>query len=250
MSKSKLWIPGPAEFAGTDPWWHLVHDGPRMLLETREARRMAKHYNGFNVGGKAVAASNEGDYIETVGANQKLCEGETKSKMCAEIIAAAKIQNIQDVVNKPRKKENKNRTEEDKLSLMAFQIVALVASGPVQPDTHSGLKTPTLHSCGLERELMRTNPLFRSDTLVITVHPEDDVFEIYESRTLQVMHAMPGSIEPEPHYDPGFERWAEATPVYEEAIARFHEQGIEPQHALVAKWAITGKMDPQLPIAA
>lgn len=247
MSTSKLWAPGPAEFAGRDPWWKLVHDGPHMIFDVREARDMANHYNGFNVGGMSVAASNEGDYLETVAANQNLREGENDTKVCGEIVSAAKVDNVQDVINKPREKANKHRADEDKLSLVAFQIAALLACGPPQPDTQSGLVTPTLHTCGRERKLMRTNRLFRPDTLAITVHPDKDIFEIYENRTLQVMHAMPGSIEPEPHYDPGFERWADATPIYEETIAKFHEQGVEPPYALVAKWAITGKMDPQFP---
>jgi hypothetical protein len=250
MSKPKLWTPGPAEFRGVDPWWHIVHEGPQYIWQTREARKMARHYDGFNVGGLAVAASNEGDFYVPVGANQKLCKGETPSKVCAEIVSAAKVKNVQTLTNKPRIKENQRRPDEDKVSLVAYQIAALFASGPPQPDTHSGLVTPTLHSCGLERELMRKNRLFRLDTLVVTVHPEKDIFEIYENRTLQLMHTMPGSIEPQPHDDPGFERWAAAGPIYDETIAKFHEQGIEPQYALAAKWAITGKMDPEHPLAA
>src|SRR4051812_36439155 len=111
MSRSKLWTPGPAEFAGVDPWWHLVHDGPRLMQEAREARKMAKHYNGFNVGGLAVAASSEGDYHVARAANQKLVKGETNTKICAEIVAAAKIKNIQDVLNKGIRRENKERAD-------------------------------------------------------------------------------------------------------------------------------------------
>lgn len=241
MARVSVRTPEGTEFAGRDPWWYLVHDGPQLVRETRAMAEQARHHNGFNVGALLLAASNEGDITTFPGANQNLEKGENNTKMCAERIAFARMINAEKLANKGRKGYE---------AQLAYQAIAMLVSGPPQPDTHSGLVTRTLHSCGLDREVMWNEPSVRPDTLMISIHPEEDVFEIYEHEVLQTMHALPDEIPPLAYDDEGFQIWGASTPAYERGIANYQAMGKEPPYARIAHWAITGFIKPHAPAAA
>ncbi len=64
------------------------------------------------------------------------------------------------------------------------QIIAIAVIGPPLVDTVSGLKTPTLHPCGLCRIYLANQPGMHPDARIITVHPDDDA--------LKEEHTLPG----------------------------------------------------------
>jgi hypothetical protein len=162
------------------------------------------------------------------GANQKLVEGETDTKVCAEQVAMEKM--------------HRNRDD----SGGAFNYIpAIFVSGPVQPDTHSGLVTPTLHSCGIDRAIMWDEPTIDEDTLIVSVHPDKDIYEVNTHFELQTMHALPGNITPYSVEDPGFATWRNVGPVYERSLEAIRAGGGEPSKALIARLAVTGRLQPQ-----
>jgi hypothetical protein len=238
MSNPDLWQSAPRahalerEFGGRDPWWYFVHDGPRYIAEARGMAEQANHYNDFNVGAIVLAASNEGDIATFTGANQKLVPGETDSKICAELVALEKMLRTQEAINSQRGEEAAKKL---------FQVIGIFVSGPQQPDTQSGVETPTLHSCGIDRGIMWNEPSVRHDTLIVSIHPDEDLYEIYEHEVLQTMHALPGEVPPKAHRDPGFATWKNSLPAYERNVAKYKEGGIkEIPYARLATWAVTG----------
>lgn len=240
MTETAIWTPETTAFGGRDPWWYLVHDGPQYVTETRAMAEYARHYNGFKVGALLLAASNEGDITTFPGANQNLQKGDNNTKMCAERIAFMRMITAE---------RNANKDRAAKEPQLKYQVIAMLVSGPPQPDTQSGLVTPTLHSCGLDREVMWNEPSVRPDSLMISIHPDRDIFEIYNHEVLQTMHALPGEIPPLAYEDEDFEIWGAATPAYERTLHNYQVMGREPARARIANWAITGFIKPDAPAA-
>lgn len=227
MSASELWLPKPPNWR--DPWHDFVKNGPDYIAEARLAREHANHHNGFRVGALALATDSEGSIATFWGANQNKLSGDNNTKVCAEQVAMEKM--IRRGFN---------------------HLVAMFVSGPPQPDTHSGLETPTLHSCGIDRRIMWDEPAVKHDTLIVSVHPERDVFEIYEHEELQTMHALPGELTPQSFEDPEFRIWSAAVPAYERTIDAVigMTEGSEPPRAHIARLAVSGRIAPQAPPGA
>ena len=87
----------------------------------------------------------------------------------------------------------------------------MVVSGPVQPDDGSGLETPTLHPCKFCREYISEQHIIGKDTLIMSVLPDADDFEVYTPAELQRLHQTAGQSEMPAefaHYsDPNFQTW-------------------------------------------
>lgn len=217
----------PTHQIEADPWHMFTVLGPSMVDTARYMRQFARHYNGFNVGACLLAAVVEDEKIvETdlfTSANQNLRKWPKDTKICAEPIALAKA-----------KKAGFNKA------------IAMVVSGPQQPDTQSGLKSATLHSCGEDRDLYWNHDEVRDmvddDTLHVTVDPDLEIFEIYETNELHTHHSLQGEVPLEVCVDPKFGIWRKAGPLYLREIEHIESQGEEPLRPLVAKLAITGQL--------
>ena len=172
----------PANF---DPWNVFVQIGPHMVDRARSARLTGDSHRGFQVGAAAYVLTEFGAGI-IEGANFKPYEDGPKE--CAE----------QAIVRQAHE-------------VGVTKIIALVVSGPPQVDEHSGLELPTLHPCGSCRELLFEDPIFTDETLITTVDPAVDAFEIYNRRELATIHdasdldVMPSAFEY--YQDKNFTTW-------------------------------------------
>lgn len=218
-------ILSPADFGvdPVDPWGAFVELSPYMAEEAREMAQMAQHYRGFKVGAIVMAVSTRGATKGSLGifrgANQNLAPGSNPTKVCAEQVALQKASH--------------HRFD---------TVIGMWVSGPVQPDTQSGLVTPTLHTCGEDRTVMKNLPSIKADTLVGSIHPDKDEIELYRHEVFQVMHASPGSIIPKSFDDPGLGTMRAATAVYHDLVERMTAEESEPSRSLVAQLAITGQL--------
>ena len=171
----------------TDPMQQVVEGGPYYMQEAREMRAEARHHAGFNVGAVAVASNLQGQTRLFAAANRNLRSGQNPTKLCAEDNLIHKIQAADyDTVH------------------------AIYISGPPQPDTQSGLESPTLHSCGVCRDCMMEAPEVDEDTLLVHVHPEADIYELYTLPELVTLHesSRPGRRHDFSVFvDPGFDKW-------------------------------------------
>lgn len=168
------------------PVYYFARYVQPLAEQARTASESAVQHRGFKVGAIAVAVSADNSVGLLSGANYMPKAG--GDKVCAEraVLAKARHHNFS-------------------------RVVALVVSGPTQPDKHSGLELPTLHPCGDCRELLNESPLIRDDTLIMTVHPTMDIFELYNRRELSDIHSVTESTDaPDAfmhHIDPEFQIW-------------------------------------------
>jgi cytidine deaminase len=85
-------------------------------------------------------------------------------------------------------------------------VGSLAVWGEPQADTQSGLEPPTLHPCGLCRELLAKSPETKGTTPILSANPDFSICEVYGLDDLLLMHGpqiKDGSsanllIEPEP----------------------------------------------------
>jgi cytidine deaminase len=117
------------------------------------ARWYARSYRGFNVG--AIGFGYDFDLARhgiRFGFNQKLhADDPMADSMHAEQVVIRKL-----------------------LDSAYPHITAIAIYGPVQPDTHSGRETPTLHPCGICRSFMANTPQIDPyRTLIFTIRDED-----------------------------------------------------------------------------
>lgn len=83
-------------------------------------------------------------------------------------------------------------------------------------------------------------PQVKPDTLIVTVHPEDDYYEMNTFDELRAIHN--GSLPPaaSPIYDPGFENWRAGAQKYAEWAASPIGEVIPSSY--LARVAITGQV--------
>ncbi|HSW37580.1 MAG TPA: hypothetical protein VLG37_04415 [Candidatus Saccharimonadales bacterium] len=199
-----------------DPWRKFLELGPYAMDLARGNRKLAVHHSGFRVGAVALAMSHAGDIAIFSGANQNLFPGSNPTKACAEQIVLQKM-----------------------LYHRFGRLIAMFSSGPVQPDTQSGIDVPTLHACGECRDVMEQQPAVKDDSLMVTVHPSEDLYEIYTFAELKDIHAQDGHLPLSfsHHTDPDFERWARSVSVYG-FFTSLHERGRELNGPIAARLAI------------
>lgn len=205
---------------GIDPWRLFVAQGPNLVEQARDARRQARHYaKGPYVGSVVLAYSHATDNIGIfTGANQNLAPGDNPTKVCAERVALQKA-----------------------VHHNFSHVIAMVTTGEPQPDTQSGKAFATLHTCGIDRAVMQARPEVYGDTLIMTVQPDKDVFELYPFGRFVDLHDT-DALEPEHHNDPGFRRWQAGVSDYD-----LYQSGLTPSRddiaaspADLAVMAVTG----------
>jgi cytidine deaminase len=207
-----------------DPLRFVVAYGPNLVRQARVLRSQADHHNGVNVGCVAVGYSEDGSISMATGANQNLYRGTNKTKVCAEQVAL------------------------QKLRVHGFsRAVALFVSGTHQKDTQSGLSLPTLPVCGECRLVMANEPeLVPEDTLIITVRPRVDRFEIHTLDVVQAIH-RDRIQHVTAHEDPDFRKWAEfGVELYDDLV----EAMPDTPRAYLAQMAITGQEPSRLGLVA
>lgn len=167
-----------------DPVALLLSKSSIWIKETREVREYAVHYRAkpIKVGAVAVGHKRDGGLVVASAANQNLRPGDNPTKKCAEERAIRKLQ-VQGV----------------------YRIAGIFVCGPPQPDTQSGLHTPTLQSCGNCRNCMRCTPEIDGETILFHVDPFLDAHEAYDVDELVAMHDTPDFVQAFNYaVDPGF----------------------------------------------
>lgn len=204
-----------------DPWRNVVQLGPYLAAETRQIRSYANHHSGFKVGAVAVGYSDSGSFGLFKGANQNLRLGPNPTKVCAEQVALQKLVH--------------HRFE---------HLIAMFVSGPVQPDTQSGRDMPTLHSCGECRTVMAARPEVRDDTLVVSVHPDEDSYEIYTFGELVIAHDTGTETElvSRHFHDSDFATWEAGKAVYDLQVGGLLEP-VQASASELARLAVTGQLE-------
>lgn len=170
-----------------DPYHQFVELIPFLVDRAREARDEAVSYRDFHVGAVLLAATGDLRFVGVIeAANTKPTPA--SDKVCAE----------KRLFGRARKKGY-------------VEPVGLVVCGELNADHGSDLESPTLHPCLECREIIPDN------TLIMSVRPDKDAFELKTGRELKVLHAAAARGEDigEQHtfYDPGFKKW-ESNRVY------------------------------------
>jgi cytidine deaminase len=144
------------QYQFVDPlrYFMLLEFHQLLIYKVRNIREKGISYRGFKVGALAIAHHKyHGYYPPFWGANiKKKPDDETQ---CAELCL---IKSAEDAGFE--------------------QIVVLAVSGPLQKDEINGCDTPTLHPCWRCRDLFKKSPLIHPKTLILTVHPDLEVFEL------------------------------------------------------------------------
>lgn len=207
------------EFTGhfPDPHWMFLEGVPYMVSQVREAAdEFARSYRGFKVGAMVLAvAPDEAKMGWFFGANSK--PRPDSIKQCAEQHALSKA--------------TANGYE---------QAVGMIISGPNNQDHGSGLEPPTLHPCETCRDIFRGSDLVAEDTLIMTVSPDEDRYELMLERELQALHGE--SLELPVYKDPNFNNWYESRSTYGWALNRVIPDisNLSPSEAVI--FAATGRM--------
>lgn len=164
-----------------DPYHNFVELMPYLVDRAREAREEAVSYRNFKVGGVLLAATGDFRFIGVIDA------ANTKPKPSADKVCSEKR-----LFGRARKKGY-------------VEPVGLVVCGELNPDHGSGLESPTLHPC------MECRDIIPDDTLIMSIRPDKDAFELKTGRELKALHAAAADGEEigEQHifYDPGFKKW-------------------------------------------
>ncbi len=205
---------------GLEPVRAVMQLGPYLMDQAREVRRFAVHYDGFHVGATAIALSQDGDLHFLWGANQNLFKGPNPTRICAE-------------------KRIMDKATDQGLG----KIIAFFTSGPPQADSHSGRIADTLHSCGTCRGDMKASPLVEADSLLVTVHPEHDLYELYTFDEYLGIHEAKDGHLPLPFVhqeDPDFKRWLDAQAVFDRYTAGSYQPETDFSQIQLARLAITG----------
>ncbi|HET9174114.1 MAG TPA: hypothetical protein VFN56_02420 [Candidatus Saccharimonadales bacterium] len=204
----------------------FVHTAPRLVHLAREAREDAVSYRGFKVGAAALVTNVDGEIRIFDGANYKLRKDD--ETICAE----------KSVLNKVIK----NKFD---------RVIAMVVSGPIQPDRHSGLELPTLHPCGDCRTLLSVAPQVQDNTFIMPVHPTLDTYELYSRREITAIHAA-GDSEDAPdefmyYTDPGFQIWERGKEDYDALFNKPMPEALSSFSLFqLARLAVTNSLRPLL----
>lgn len=68
------------------------------------------------------------------------------------------------------------------------RVIGMVVVGNPQSEENESIQHPTLHPCKVCRELFKVLPLIRPDTIIFTVLPEDDTYEVHTFEELLEIH--------------------------------------------------------------
>lgn len=68
------------------------------------------------------------------------------------------------------------------------RIIAMVVVGDSQEDAESGLQSQTLHPCGECRKIFQALPEVSSDTLLLTLTPDEQTYEQFSVGELIALH--------------------------------------------------------------
>jgi cytidine deaminase len=179
-----------------EQWKAYIQQIPELGDRARVAREKAIQHRGFKVGAAALALTAQGGSYTFTGANYM--PKPRGKKICAE---GALLKNI--------KRHNVHKAAEHRI----VKVIGLVVSGPVQADKHSGIELPTLPPCGDCRKLLNASPLIADDTLIMQLHPDADMFELYTRSELdEIVGSVNQDVPPDSfaHFiDPEFIRWSE-----------------------------------------
>src|SRR5438270_12687100 len=108
-----------------DRWQEVLEQLPFALDLARHMRNYANHYEDRNYGAVILGLTPNNELGTFTGSNTNLMPGQNPTKQCAERDALIKAK-AADVLYVP----------------------AVVVSGHIQPDTHSGKHLETTHPCG------------------------------------------------------------------------------------------------------
>lgn len=206
-----------------DPWLRFIQVGPTAMHLARFVMQFAVHHSDFRVGAVVLAESPERGLDGLFwGANQNLEEGQNNTKACAEEVAITKV-----------------------LEHGFSRIHAIFVAGEAQPDTHSQIKSETLHSCGNDREnyweLWERN-IISFDCPLVSVDARRDIFEKYSHANFQKIHALKLVDELQAYHDPGFVKWQSGERLYLGKVDSDLLAGREPDRPLLAHLAVTGQL--------
>ena len=109
------------------------------------------------------------------------------------------------------------------------RVLGVAVSGPAQPDSVSGIESPTLHPCHRCRGLLATSDLVNEDTLVATTNLAEDEFELFTVKSLLALHDT-GQPQPFPEYHP-------LLPAYWNQILSFDADDERAEMAILEKMA-------------
>ena len=143
-------------------WIHLIE-------EAKRAQRNASSYRNFHVGCavyafKTVSALHAGErWAIFRGSNIKVA-GDSRP-VCAEQLALGAAK-----------------------SAGYDRIIAMVVVGEPQEDAESGLLSKTLHPCGECRKIFQAVPEVSSNTFLLTVTPDEQVYEQFTIGELLQLH--------------------------------------------------------------
>lgn len=203
-----------------DPWLNFIQIGATAMHYARYMRKFANHHSGVEVGSIVYATSDEGYFGLFPSANQNLRKGPNDTKACAEEVSLMKVRNY-----------GFNR------------VLGLFTSGTVQPDSISEIESDTLHTCNVERghflDLWQDG-VIEPHTKVVTVHPEKDIWEIYDAFGLIDLHHRRATDKLQSFDDPGFTQWQAGERYYLRETDKELSLGIEPDQPRIAHQAVIG----------
>ena len=139
-----------------------------LIERAKEAQRNANSYRNFHVGCairafKTNAYEVNGRWGLFTGSNIKIADG--ARPICAEQLALGAARS-----------EGYDR------------IIAMVVVGEPQEDAESGLQSQTLHPCGECRKIFQVVPEVSSDTLLLTLTPDEQTHEQFSIEELIALH--------------------------------------------------------------
>ncbi len=136
------------------------------LHRAREARALAVSYRNFNVGAALIALSIGSPRFQVLSGVNVKPDAESAMNVHAEQVALQKFHDRE---------------------YSAVSIVAVV--GETQNDQQSGQETPTLHPCGLCREVMANHVgIHNEHTLIVSALPNLRTIEAYSLASLSRFH--------------------------------------------------------------
>lgn len=103
------------------------------------------------------------------------------------------------------------------------RVLAVGVTGPLQPDSESGIESPTLHPCYRCRAMMDESDMTAPDTLIATSNLQETAYELFDLEGLLALHRQ--KITPQfPDYHPQLPMyWNQITSYDREAEMREYE---------------------------
>jgi len=139
-----------------------------LIARAQEARKEANSYRDFNVGCAVWAFKTNAIQVGErwavfAGSNLKVAAG--ARPVCAEQLAFGAVK-----------------------SSRYDRIIAMVIIGEPQLDVESGLQPPTLHPCGECRRIFQAESEVFSETLLLTLTPDEQIQELFSIKELITLH--------------------------------------------------------------